>query len=186
MLSLNFYFAFKAKNGQEATRRIGTIRKKLDYMPLMYDVNYTFGGRFSCFLSFKLGLKGKWIDSQLDKLAEIEGAKYFGGTHFDIVLNYSNLDNLILLMCPKLAPISIYNAATFKKSLYDGKKRYRKRMNFAGDHIDNYTFVTGKEGEIENFPGGAVKRGKVKVLDSESYSMNIYKTIEMARKEAQD
>ena len=61
-------------------------------MPLMYDVNYTFGGRFSCFLSFKLGLKGKWIDSQLDKLAEIEGAKYFGGTHFDIVLNYSNLD----------------------------------------------------------------------------------------------
>lgn len=182
----NFYFAFKAKNGQEATRRIGTIRKKLDYMPLMYDVNYTFGGRFSCFLSFKLGLKGKWIDSQLDRLAEIEGAKYFGGTHFDIVLNYSNLDNLILLMCPKLAPISIYNAATFKKSLYDGKKRYRKRMNFAGDHIDNYTFVTGKKGEIENFPGGAVKSGKVKVLDSESYSMNIYKTIEKARKEAQD
>lgn len=168
----NYYFAFKAKNVQQATRKLAILSKDIDYIPLMYDVNYTVAGRLACFLCFNLHISGRAIDRQLNRLSSIEAKKYFGGINFDAVINYSNKDSLILLMCPKLAPVSVYNAATFKKVLYDERRKYRAYIDFIAGHLDSYTYIAGTD-ELKDYPSKALKSGKLKSIHTDNIRLEI-------------
>lgn len=161
----NYYYCMKAQNVKAASRKLSRFKKEIGYLPLMFDVNYTIKSRIACIFAFRFNLFWKATDWQINKLAEIEKEKYFGGLRFDFLVNISNRDRLIHHICGRFDVPKIYNFLSYKHIFYQKKRRYRKNIKYVAKHLDLYDYVVSNE-EIRLLDCAAIRQERVKLIIS--------------------
>lgn len=126
----NYYLCMKTNTVKHATTKLAELKKEINYIPIVFDVNYTKKDRLACLWAFKFGISSKNTEKLINQLAERERVKYFGNTRFDYVINYSSSDKIIFHMCKAFGGKSVYNFKSFDANKYNESKKYKKYSNY--------------------------------------------------------
>lgn len=155
------FLCAKASTIRKATSVLSMLRDEINYIPLMFDVNYTVKDRLACLKSFKFGYSSKRTEGLIRQLAERERVKYFGSINFDIVINLSSLDKILFHMCKSFDGVKVFNMKSFEYKKYTQNKDYRKFMDYFLNRLDGYDYVAGTK-QIHKLNQAIFEQNKVK------------------------
>ena len=164
----NYYLCMKTSTVKKATSMLSQLKTEINYIPLVFDVNYTIKDRLACAWNFKFGFSNKTSDRLIDELAKREKDKYFGNTHFDSVMYFSMTDKIVFHMCKAFDAKKIYNSKSFDAKKYSENKKYKKHIDYYMNRIDSFDMVVGTN-QLKKASIDALKNSSVKlVIDKNS------------------
>lgn len=159
----NYYLCMKTSTVKKATSMLSQLKTEINYIPLVFDVNYTIKDRLACIWNFKFGLSSKTSDRLIDELAKREKDKYFGDIHFDSVIYFSTTDKIIFHMCKAFDAKKIYNFKAFDAKKYAENKKYKKHIDYYMNRMDRFDLVVGTN-QAKKVSFETIKNGSVKLI----------------------
>lgn len=162
----NFFLCAKASELRKTTSILSELNRTASYLPLSFDANFTIKERLMAGLSFKFGVGWKSVEQCMEKIAERENLKYFGTASFDIVINYSSADKLVLKMCQKFQAVTIMNLKGFSPKRYQESRKYRNSRNYIFKRLDRFHYIIAKEDLKEFLEQKIPQKSKGWLLDS--------------------
>ena len=168
----DIYLCAKASTIRKATSLLARLKDEINYLPLMFDVNYTIKDRIACLKSFKFGFSSKRTESLIRQLAEREKKKYFGDINFDIVINLSSLDKILFHMCKSFEGEKVFNLKAFDYDKYTENKDYRKFIDYFLKRIDGYSCVASTD-QILKVDQSVFEQNQVKLWLNEDPKLDL-------------
>ncbi|MBE5963175.1 MAG: glycosyltransferase [Lachnospiraceae bacterium] len=159
----NYYLCFKAATVKKATSVLAGLKREINYIPMMFDVNYTIKDRLACAYVFKYGRESAKTEALINHLAAREKDKYFNSIHFDIVINLSTSDKIINHMFKSFEGKKVYNFKSFNLEKYESNAQYKKRVDYIAKRFDFFDLIVGNE-DMMQLECDAFKNGTVKVM----------------------
>lgn len=173
----NLYLCMKSANAKRGTAMLSKLKPEIGYIPIMFDVNYTIKDRIACLKAFKFGYSSKRTECPLNELGKREKDKYFGNAKFDVIINLSSTDKIILHMCKAFEGKKIYNFKSFHAKNYESNHKYRERLSYFVKRLDYFDYVVGTE-ELTKLPCKAISENQVKLILSENPKFEFHKVLE--------
>ncbi len=137
----HIYLNFKAGSLKKTSRNLSLLHKNIGYIPLSTGRNNTFLEYLAFAMTFRFGIETKFTRSKISSLAKREVFKNYGNISFDTVINYSGMDLFLLHQFELLAEKKIYCFSDYDEAKYKRDKKYRKNVDYALNHLNNYTTV---------------------------------------------
>lgn len=146
----NFFLCAKASELRKTTSILSGLDRAVSYLPLSFDVNFTIRERIMAGLAIKFGVGWNFVEQCMEKIAKRENLKYFGNASFDLVINYSSADRLVLKMCQQFGAVTVINLKGFNPNRYEKSRKYKKSRNYIFKRLDKFDYVTARE-EVKEF-----------------------------------
>ncbi len=142
------YVAMKTDEVKKNTEILSQLRREINYIPILYNVNYTRADYFICKLIGKLSNYGSSFSKRADQVMKRDKLKYFGNVSFDYVIHQSCQDKMIGHMCLQLGDQVVYDFSYFNPGLLKQKGNFSKNIRYFMKLFPRYDWIVlGKGGK---------------------------------------
>jgi len=169
----NYFIHFKANGMKKTSYLLSSFNKEIGYLPMQPGNNYRLSEYIAFKLTFKYGIENGFTKHKIQGLALRELRKHFGDSNFEYVINYSGMDLMLLHILDQIQGKKIYCFNDFTIAKFNNTKKYRKDVQYALRHLDNYDLVILPD-SMKNIKEVLElnKKTKVRIVDSLPIDIN--------------
>lgn len=138
----NYYLHFKSGVMKKYSKNLSLFKKEIGYIPLSPGKNRVLSEYIAFALLFRLGIENTFTKNKLKSLANREKLKNYGNIEFDYIINYSGMDLFLLHVFDAFENTKkVYQFSEFNLDKYKGNKKYKRNIDYALSHLNNYQLV---------------------------------------------
>lgn len=169
----NYYLHFKSGVMKKYSKNLSLFKKDIGYIPLSPGKNRILSEYIAFAMTFRFGIENSFTKKKISALAKREKEKNYGNIQFDYIINYSGMDLLLLHIFDAFDKVKkVYQFTAFDTAKYKGNKNYRQNIEYALNHLNNYSLVIIPE-EMKQLEKVKALSAKTKVIVAkEKYSID--------------